>query len=145
MVQNDTLQDIQLANEDRISEAVATKAAQDDLHATQGQGVVLSTARHENGSPAQRQVLLCLEGHCTTRNPWGSGFITSMPKPETSFTGNEIHIGEDAERTGYKSNVKWHSEVVSIPLSEVHVFRDEGNTVEIWVGTPCRRLRLLGN
>jgi hypothetical protein len=130
MVQNDTLQDIQLANEDRISEAVAKKVAQDDLHATQGQGIVLSTAKAEKWiAPHKGKYYYVWKVTVPTRNPWGLWvYHVNAETGEVIYKGNEIQSLKTGKGRGYTSNPNWHSEIIS-NLSLKYMYSvEEGNT-----------------
>jgi len=130
MVQNETLQDLQLANQDRISEATATKVAQDDLYATLGQGVVLSAAK------AEKWIALHKGKHyyvwrvtVPTRNPPGFWvYHVNAETGEVIYKGNEIQALRTGKGKGYKSNVSWHGGVVSNLSLKYLYSADEGNT-----------------
>ena len=130
MVQNDTLQDIQPANEDRISEAVATKAAQDDLYATLGQGIVLSAARAEKWvAPHKGKYLYVWKVTVPTRSPWGLWvYHVNAETGEVIYKGNEIQSLRTGNGRGYKSNADWHTGTVgSLSLKYMYSV-EEGNT-----------------
>jgi Fungalysin/Thermolysin Propeptide Motif len=130
MVQNDTLQDIQPANEDRIREAVAAKAAQEDLHAMLGHGIVLSTAG------AEKWITLHKGKHyyvwrvtVPTRNPLGFWvYHVNAETGEVIYKGDEIQALRTGKGKGYRSNVNWHNGVVSHLSLKYLYSADEGNT-----------------
>jgi hypothetical protein len=130
MVQNETLQDIQPANEDRISEAVAIKVAQDDLHATQGQGIVLSTARAEKWvAPHKGNYFYVWKVTVPTRNPWGLWvYHVNAETGEVIYKGNEIQSLRTGKGRGYKSNLNWHNGIISNLSLKYMYSPEEGNT-----------------
>jgi hypothetical protein len=129
MVQNDTLQDIQPVNEDRISEAVATKAAQDDLYATLGQGVVLSAAKAEKWvAPHKGKYYYVWKVTAPTRNPFGLWvYHVNAETAEVIYKGNEIQSLKTGKGRGYKSNLDWHSGIISSLSLKYMYSEDEGN------------------
>ena len=130
MVQNDTLQDIQLANEAHISEEAATKVVQDDLHAALGQGIVLSNARAEKWiAPHKGSYYYVWKVTVPTRNPWGLWvYHVNAETAQVIYKGNEIRSVKTGTGRGYMSNVNWHKGIIgNLPLKYMYSVA-EGNT-----------------
>lgn len=130
MVQNDTLQNVQPVNEDRISEAAATKVVQDDLHATLGQGIVFSAAKAEKWiAPHKGNYFYVWKVSVPTRNPWGFWvYHVNAETGEVIYRGNEIQSLRTGKGRGYKSNADWHTGTVGSLSLKYMYSEDDGNS-----------------